>query len=50
VGCGGAGRRCLVGCGCSSSQLRNGGAVSDPRDTMQACRPTPWNPPPVCAW
>ena len=24
--------------------------VSAPRDTMQACRPTPWNPPPACAW
>lgn len=50
VGCGGAGRRCLGGCGSGSSELRNGAAVSAPRDTMQACRPTPWNPPPACAW
>ena len=27
-----------------------GGNVSAPRDTMQACRPTPSNPPPASAW
>ena len=25
-----------------------GAGASAPRDTMQACRPTPWNPPPAC--
>jgi competence protein ComEC len=27
-----------------------GGIVSAPRGTMQACRPTPWNPRPASAW
>jgi hypothetical protein len=30
--------------------FRTDGVVSVPRDTMQACRPTPWNPPPASVW
>jgi hypothetical protein len=31
-------------------RLCTGVVVSAPRDTMQACRPIPWNPPPASAW
>jgi competence protein ComEC len=30
--------------------VARGGNVSAPRDTMQVCRPTPWNPHPASAW
>jgi hypothetical protein len=50
VGCRGAGRRRPGNRSGPWGRLRSRGEVSAPRDTMQACRPTPWNPLPACVW
>jgi competence protein ComEC len=38
------------GAAAASGDALTGRDVSAPRGTMQACRPTPWNPPPASAW